>query len=455
MAQFAEKAPDNFISTRNACKLCAPLGAGIAFRGIQSCIPLVHGSQGCATYIRRYIISHFREPVDIASSNFSEDSAIFGGGDNLKKALDNIIRQYEPEAIGIATTCLSETIGDDIRLYLEQYRAAAGIAGLPAIIHASTPSFSGTHMEGFHKAVQAAVESLAENTGRHGGINLLPGFLSPADLRYLKDVLAEFGADYCLLPDYSETLDGESWPEYQKLSKGGTPIEAIRKMGGASGTIQFGRSLAGPASAAGYLETSFGVKAVSLGVPIGIRETDAFFDTLEKLTGMPTPSKYVRERGRLVDSYIDGHKYTFGKRAIIYGEMDFVAGMASFLCEIGINPVLCATGAASGDFRELVSPLISNNIQDTRIVDDTDFATMLELCSGMEADIIIGNSKGYYLSRRLGIPLVRVGFPIHDRIGAQRILHVGYAGTQQLFDRIVNALIESRQDGSPIGYSYM
>ena len=67
-------------STRNACKLCAPLGASIVFRGIESCVPLIHGSQGCSTYIRRYVISHFREPIDIASSNFSESSAIFGGG---------------------------------------------------------------------------------------------------------------------------------------------------------------------------------------------------------------------------------------------------------------------------------------------------------------------------------------------------------------------------------------
>src|ERR1035437_4860592 len=106
--QVFEKAPPHFVSTRNACKLCAPLGASIAFRGIENCVPLVHGSQGCSTYIRRYVRSHFREPIDIASSNFSESSAIFGGGDNLKAALDNVTRQYLPEAVGIATTCLSE-----------------------------------------------------------------------------------------------------------------------------------------------------------------------------------------------------------------------------------------------------------------------------------------------------------------------------------------------------------
>ena len=59
-------------ATRNACKLCSPLGAAMVFKGIRGCLPFLHGSEGCATYIRRYMISHFREPVDIASSSLSE-----------------------------------------------------------------------------------------------------------------------------------------------------------------------------------------------------------------------------------------------------------------------------------------------------------------------------------------------------------------------------------------------
>jgi len=60
-----------------------------------------------------------------------------------------------------------------------------------------------------------------------------------------------------------------------------------------------------------------------------------------------------KERGRLVDAYIDGHKYVFGKRAVIYGETDFVAAMASFLDEIGVVPVLSATGRIREDSRNL------------------------------------------------------------------------------------------------------
>jgi nitrogenase molybdenum-iron protein NifN len=454
-SHYPEITSRNFTSTRNACKLCAPLGASIAFRGIEGCIPLIHGSQGCSTYIRRYVISHFKEPMDIASSNFSEQSAIFGGGDNLKTALDNLIRQYRPESIGIATTCLSETIGDDVNLYIDQYRKGKKDEPLPVLIHAPTPSYRGTHLEGFHEAVLATVETLAQGGPHSNRLNILPGFLSAEDLRHLKEILLDFGIEFTLLPDYSETLDGESWSEYQKLSAGGTPTTAVKAMGRSLATIQFGRSLVGLKTAAAYLEKKFKIPAMTLGIPIGVRETDLFFKTLQELRGLEIPQKYQKERGRLVDAYIDGHKYVFGKRAVIYGEADFVAAMASWLDEIGLVPALCATGSFTGKFKETVLSGLWNGREEPLIVEDTDFSTMLETCRTIKPDIVIGSSKGYFLSRKFGVPLVRVGFPIHDRIGGQRILHVGYRGTQQLFDRVVNALIEAGQERSSVGYSYI
>ena len=56
------------------------------------------------------------------------------------------------------------------------------------------------------------------------------------------------------------------------------------------------------------------------------------------------------ERGRLVDSLIDGHKYVFEKRAIVYGDEDLVIGLTALLCEIGVTPVLCASGGRSRQF---------------------------------------------------------------------------------------------------------
>ncbi|MCX7829393.1 MAG: hypothetical protein N2315_09440, partial [Thermanaerothrix sp.] len=60
----------------------------------------------------------------------------------------------------------------------------------------------------------------------------------------------------------------------------------------------------------------------------------------------------------------------------------------------------------------------------------------------------------YTMARTLGIPLVRCGFPIHDRFGASQILHVGYEGTYNLLRLVVNALIEQEQETNPVGYTY-
>jgi nitrogenase molybdenum-iron protein NifN len=455
-----------FASTRNACKLCTPLGACVAFKGIDGCVPLIHGSQGCATYIRRYLISHYKEPVDIASSNFSEETTIFGGNKNFCEGIDNIISQYNPKAIAIASTCLSETIGEDVHQLINEYKTKNAEKELPEFIYASTPSYQGTHMDGFHEATFATVKALAKRTKSNESINIFPGFLSTEDLRYLKEILNDFGLKYCMLPDYSESLDNPSWEKYMRIPVGGTPHEQIRNTANAKASIEFGYilnkgKLAGKSNeqnkaytAGEYLQKQFAVSNYALGIPIGIKETDEFFKVLEQLSGKPTPEKHSKERGRLIDSYADGHKYIFEKKAVVFGEEDFVIGMVSFLNEIGIDVVLAATGGYSGKFKSAIEN-ISTQKNKMIVMDDSDFEKIKELCEEIIPDIMIGHSKGYYISRQLNIPLIRVGFPIHDRIGGQRIMHVGYQGTQQLFDKIVNAIIEQKQDISPVGYKYM
>lgn len=467
-------------ATTNACKLCTPLGACLAFRGVQGAVPFLHGSQGCATYIRRYLISHFREPMDIAASNFSESSAVFGGGANLKAGLANVLRQYDPALIGLATTCLSETIGEDVpghlRDFADQHGGAAFLppgSALPPIVPVSTASFRGTHADGYHAAVKSLVENLcpappphgaaaflpptSEDFAQTGGRNaaappapvaLFPGLLSAADLRELKRLVAPFGLPLTLLPDYADTLDGPSWADYEKLPAGGTPVDAIRALGSARAAIECGRALAGSKATAGtVLHTRHAVPLHRLGLPIGLRETDAFLAALQACTGGATflppdarsappdgdknaaaplpptlPPALAAERGRLIDSWVDGHKYVFEKRAIIYGEEDLVVGLAAFLAEIGIVPVLCASGGRSGRLAAALRAAAPELDERTLIREGADFAAIAAEAEALKPDFLLGSSKGYGIARQLDVPLVRCGFPVHDRIGGQRIL---------------------------------
>lgn len=449
-------------ATQNACKLCAPLGAALVFKGIQGAVPLLHGSQGCSTYIRRYLISHYKEPIDIACSNFSEHSAVFGGGANLKLALENVQQQYTPALVGVATTCLSETIGDDVPMFIKEYHSMHPGVELPPIVNVSTPSYQGSHMEGFHRAVLATVEALAEQPPEHKRekpkrINLFPGMLSPADLRHLKEMVAAFGLEGMVLPDYSETLDGGLWADYQRIPSGGTTVEAISAAGSAAGSIELGLTLAlRKETAATTLHERFGVPAFRTGMPLGIAQTDALLNALSEISGQPVPNRYIEQRGRLLDTLVDGHKHVNTVRAAVYGEEDMVAGLVGFLTEIGIHPVVCASGGTGSNLTKVVqAQLPKQQHAETVIMEDADFASIESAVENAQPDLIIGHSKGYAMARRLGIPLVRVGFPIHDRMGGSRLLHVGYEGAMALFDRLANALIDQRQSASPVGYTYM
>jgi len=490
----------------NPCKLCTPLGACLAFKGIAGAVPLLHGSQGCATYIRRYLISHFREPIDIASTNFSEDSAVFGGRKNLHTALDNVGRQYRPALVGIATTCLSETMGENMPMLIGEYRTecrernaecgtdgateklaagASDTAGVvpfasesetirtpqsefrnPELVHVSTPSFKGTHAEGFHAAVRALVESLA-GTPPSGArsdplfqkprLAVFAGMVSPADLRHLRDFCAAWGEEaITLVPDYAETLDGPSWTDFERMPSGGTTVEELRALDRATAALEFGHSLAAASATAGtHLKTKFNVPLHRLGLPIGVRANDAFCTALETATGREMPARIAAERGRLVDSYVDAHKYLAGKKAVVYGEDDLVAGLAVFLAETGITPVLVASGERNRRLADAIfaaAPELRDRIE---VREGSDFGDIEKRIEELKPDLLIGSSKGYKLARSLGVPLVRCGFPVHDRLGAQRLQLLGYAGTQQFFDRIVNALLEAKQEHSDIGYAYL
>jgi nitrogenase molybdenum-iron protein NifN len=326
------------------------------------------------------------------------------------------------------------------------------------MVHVATPSYQGTHMQGFHAALRAVVDQLAQGAaeaGRH--VNLFPGMVSPADMRHLREICADFDLPVVLLPDYADTLDGPLWAEYQRIPEGGTSVAAIRSSGSARASLELGDVLArAKETAAGLLWKRFEVPCHRIGLPVGIDATDRMFAALAEISGRPTPENHLRERGRLIDSYADGHKYVMDARAVVFGEEDLVVGLAGFLGEIGVVPVICASGGRSGHLAACIAERFPDHSQKgIQVLSDADFVTIETAARDAQPDFLIGNSKGYSMARRLDKPLIRVGFPVHDRVGGARLLHLGYRGSQQLFDRIANTLMAARQTASPVGYTYM
>ncbi|MDR2459838.1 MAG: radical SAM protein [Deltaproteobacteria bacterium] len=434
--------------TQDPCKMCLPMGVVTAFYGVARAMSLLHGSQGCSTYIRRHMATHYNEPVDIASSSLSEEGTVFGGEANLIKGLDNLIKLYDPSLIAVATTCLAETIGEDVPNILRKYREKRGDIKA-RIISVAAPGYGGTHFEGWWKGLYSILSQLPLDQSAHDGINVILGPASPADTRAIKNFLTDSGLDYTLFPDISSNLDGAYNPVYSRLPQEGTSIEKIIKMAGARATIELSAFCPEGDSPGAFLQKAYSVPLIRLAPPVGLLASDEFAEKIASLGG--AISKRLKDaRGRYMDAMGDSHKYSALGRAAVMGDPDFVLSIAQLNAENGIVTPLCATGSKCKGFslalREKLVPLSDNIFAgEVKVYDDADYSLIEEKARQLDINLLVGSSEARRMAKRLGVPLVRTTFPIHDHVGGQRVRTFGYSGSIILLDRLVNELISSEE----------
>lgn len=441
-----KKAKESYVNlTVNPCKMCMPMGVCNALYGIKNCMTILHGSQGCSTYIRRHMATHYNEPVDIASSSLTEEGTVYGGENNLIKGLENLIKLYNPEVIGIATTCLAETIGEDVvrlsKIFYEKHPESK-----VKLIPINSPGYGGTQYGGYFTALKSVVENVEMKADKNEKVNIVTSPISCADTRELKEILEDFDIDYILLPDISENLDGGHSKKYNRLPSSGTTIEDITYMGGAKATIELSSFIKEEYSIGNYLEENFGVENHRINVPRGLRDTDNFLKVLSEVSGKPIPKKYKKQRSRYLDAMIDSHKYNAEARIAIFGEPDFVYSAARLAVENGIVPMVISTGdvcpSLEGKLREEVDELSEQLFAEKCvIIDEGDFKDIERYALDLKVNVMLGSSDGRRIEENHKIPLIRAAFPIHDRIGGQRILSIGYEGSLNLSDQITNVML--------------
>ncbi|NTW97538.1 MAG: nitrogenase, partial [Oscillochloris sp.] len=214
----------------NPTRSCAPIGAMLANYGIHGAITINHGSQGCATYPRHQMARHFREPVEVASTSLTEKTTVYGGKGNLLTALKNIVDRFNPTMIMVCSTCLSETIGDDIPGVIDEFKDNHPEISIP-ILSVKTPSYIGNHTTGFDNFLKEIANNLPDRRKKkgetNGKINIIPGWVNPGDIRELKHIVREMGLHGLWLTDYSETLDGGYYEPRPHFARGGTTIEDL------------------------------------------------------------------------------------------------------------------------------------------------------------------------------------------------------------------------------------
>lgn len=436
--------------TVNPAKTCQPVGAMYAALGIHNCLPHSHGSQGCCSYHRSVLTRHYKEPVMASTSSFTEGSSVFGGQANLSQAITNIFAVYNPDVIAVHTTCLSETIGDDIPQIIAKARDEGKIPPGKRVIHTNTPSYVGSHVTGFSNMVRSMVDYFAEPPKEKGRtVNIIPGWVEPSDMREIKDLASEIGVDGIVFPDTSDVLDAPQTGKHEFYPKGGTPIEQLVRTASSQATISLGPTAS--EAAARQLDAKFKVPFESLELPIGLRATDRFVNTLRRQIRTQVPASVNNQRGRLMDLITDMHQYFHGVRVALWGDPDQLVSLTEFLTDLDMRPVYIVTGTPGKQFEKRIEAALAGRVPEVKYRQGpgADMFLMHQWIKNESVDLLIGNTYGKYIARDENIPLVRHGFPILDRVGHSYFPTVGYRGAMRLLEMILDALLDHKDRESP------
>ncbi|MBO9997789.1 MAG: bifunctional nitrogenase iron-molybdenum cofactor biosynthesis protein NifEN [Cyanobacteria bacterium SID2] len=436
----------------NPLKQSQPLGAALAFLGIKGMMPLFHGSQGCTAFAKVMLVRHFREAIPLSTTAMTEVTTILGGEDNIETAILTLLEKSQPEVIGLCTTGLTETRGDDMQGILRTLRKRnPELAELP-IAFASTPDFRGALQDGYAAAVEALVRDIPldrNEEARLGDLDtdavdthlptarqvtVLAGpALTPGDVQTVKSMVAAFNLTPIVLPDLSTSLDGHLADGYSAVTSGGTTLAALRSIGHSTFTLAVGHSMTG---AAKLLQQRFGTDYAVFNSLTGLGEVDRFLQTLSELSDRPVPEQLRHQRRQLQDAILDTHFFFGRKRVALALEPDLLHGIAWWLTTTGAKVHAAVTTTKSKLLEDLP-------IDTVEIGDLEDFAN-----SASGADLLIANSNAKSLAKTLNVPLYRLGFPIFDRLGNGHRSTVGYDGTARLLFDIGNLFMEADEENA-------
>jgi len=415
--------------TVNPLKMSQPLGASLAFLGLDACMPVMHGSQGCTSFGLVLLVRHFKEAIPLQTTAMNEVTTIMGGYDNLEAALLNIRKRAAPRIIAICSTGLTETKGDDVEGYLVTARKRKPELADTEIVYVSTPDYTGAFEDGYKRAVTGIVRTLVKPLPvQPSQVTLLPGcHLTPADIDELRELIESFGLSAIVLPDISGSLDGHIPPDWRGTTLGGTTLEQIRAAGASALTIGVGEQMREAATA---LQDIAGTPFEIFARLTGIEANDRLLQRLAQLSGKPVPARYRRQRSQLLDAMLDGHFYTGGVKVAIGAEPDLLLAVGGLLHEMGAELSYCASTTASAAHALLpAEQVVLGDLED------------LER-GAAGCDLLITHSHGRQAAERLNKPFLRIGFPVFDRIGNAHRCQVGYRGTMNLIFEVANLMLE-------------
>ena len=409
----------------NPIKLSQPMGAMLCFLGIKNCMPLMHGAQGCASFSKVFFTRHFNDPIAVQTTAVNDITAVIDGGDYaISESIKNITKKVKPELVGLFTTGLTETKGDDIK------GAYTLVADVQQMVYVNTPDFEGSIESGFSKSIEAIIQQLVQSSTEidTNKALIIPNVnLKPIEVEKIKDTISLFGYEVFSLPDLSESLDGHLGLKQGALTSGGISVEDIKKLATSSLVFTIGKSV--EKCGEKILEKNPNIQLFHFDSLGGLEASDKFFKILCKVKNITQPHpSIVRWRKRLQDALLDTHFVIGSSKVIIALEPDQALSVANTIIEAGANIKAIVTTHRNDLLDEI-------ECEHLIVGDFEDVESFLQ-----EGDLVISNFHAERLAIKHKKALLVRGYPDFEGLGNQLKNDVLYEGSSYLLFELANLI---------------
>ena len=382
-------------------KSCMLFGSYHALSGIRDSIVLFHSVIGCNFGVMGPHLMNDMASIRQSSTVMSDREVIYGGESQIRKAVRLAKKMYSPKAVFVVSGCVPEITGDDVSGVCRDLSSPK----LP-VIYVPSPGFLKDEYGGFEDA-SSMLASLAEDTDPSPVpcINIIgPSADEPrmeADMKAIREMISPHAEVNCVL--------------------GCCSFDEVRALGRAGLNLVIGRGEA----LAKKLKERFGTPYEVISYPYGITGCDELCSSLEKTFGMDL--EHVREDFRKTTSQRLEKAFSFiqafyAMPAAVVADRARADGIARFLSrEMGMD--ICVKACR----------------EDMKDAEDT-----YDLIRSSEAAMIFGSGFEKPLAEEMGIPLVRMCYPVLDRVSLSSRCFVGAEGSVCLVEDMINETMAAR-----------
>jgi nitrogenase molybdenum-iron protein alpha chain len=400
---------------------------------IRNAVLIMHGPIGCGMCSvgnigQNKAFKQMRDPASEGliwiSTNLDESDVIGGGEKKLQEAVRYADREFRPETIIVANSCVPALIGDDIdRILGDLQKETAGII-MPIHCEGFKTKLMATAYDAVYHGIlkkyirypdrklplwESEADQFRAAYQKSRNVNILNvGSMSRPDEVELRRLLEGLGLHVCFIPCYAEPKDFQYALETSlNVSICGTHDDYF----------------------VGHLEEKYHIPFVVDTIPIGSINTSTWIRKIARHFDLDTEAdRLIQAETRALDEALEPYRKTLaGKKVYIAGGEVRIVATAEIMQDLGMEVV----GFKAHHYDRFVEPIF-HALKD---IDAVPFSVatnqpfeMSNILTKLKPDVLITHVGGNNIAAKHGLPLLPLFGPTYN--------YCGYSGVFEIARRL-------------------